>query len=155
MTKTGKARVLTSSACLRLLKEREDKKHHIAEEKEGQKKGELKKQQKEQEQKRKAEGKACKLAEAEKARKLEEKGEKAKEKAEKAKERSKRLQENAGANKIADEGSTSERAYQRRDMDENINTNVRYGTWTLTQEANGWSVAVLGGFMKIASTMKM
>ena len=47
-TKTGKAHVLTSSECLRSLKEKEDKKREIAEEKERQKQErELKKQQKE------------------------------------------------------------------------------------------------------------
>lgn len=50
-TKTGRARVLTSSECLHLLKEKEDKKRQIAEEKEKRKQErELKKQQKEQEQ---------------------------------------------------------------------------------------------------------
>ena len=84
--KTGRARVLTSSECLRLLKEKEEKKRQVAIEKEQRKKErELKKQQKAQQMKQKAEERACKAAEREKA------------KAEKAKERERKAQERAAS----------------------------------------------------------
>ena len=56
--KTGKARVLTSSECLRILLEKEEEKKKVAQEKETRRQErELKKKQKEEEQKRKAEEK--------------------------------------------------------------------------------------------------
>ena len=49
MPKTGRARALTSSECLRLLKEKEDQKRQVAEEKEMRKlERELKKKQREE-----------------------------------------------------------------------------------------------------------
>ena len=140
-SKSGRAHVLTSSECLRLLKEKEEKKQQVVEEKERKKQErEMKKQQKEQEQKRKAEEKARKLAkrEAEKARKQAEKEEKANKKAEKAKEKTDSKKEVVGAKRKAD-SSTSERASQhtkrRRmlgDLDEDISMEVCcvcYGTY--------------------------
>ena len=71
--KTGKARVLTSSECLRLLLEKEEEKKRVAQEKEKRKRErELKKKQKEEEQKRKAEEKVRKTAEREAAKALKE-----------------------------------------------------------------------------------
>ena len=127
--------MLTSSECLQLLREKEEKKRQVAEEKERRKQErELKKQQKEVEQKRKAEEKARKLAEreAEKARKQAEKVQKEKEKAEKAKEKAQKekTKEKAGTKRQADSG-ISERACQHTkrkrllgEMDETINTEV-------------------------------
>lgn len=66
---TGRARVLTSDECLRLLKEKEEKKKQVQMEKEKRKKErELKKKQREEEQKQKAEEKAKKAAEREAAK---------------------------------------------------------------------------------------
>ena len=139
--KTGKARVLTSSECLRLLKEKEEKKRQVAEEKERRKQErELKKQQKEAEQKRKAEEKARRLTEreAEKAKKQAEKAQKAKEKVEKCKEKAQKekAQERAGTKRQADSGTRAcQRTKRKRllgDMDEDINTEiccVCYGTY--------------------------
>ena len=62
--KTGRARVLTSTECLRLLKEKEEKKKQVQLEKERRKQErKLKKQQREEEQKRKADEKAQKATE--------------------------------------------------------------------------------------------
>ena len=59
MPKTGKARVLTSSECLQLLKKKENQKQKVAAEKERQKlERELRKKQREDEQKCKADEKA-------------------------------------------------------------------------------------------------
>ena len=139
--KTGKARVLTSSECLRLLKEKEEKKRQVAEEKERRKQErELKKQQKEAEQKRRAEEKARRLTEreAEKAKKQAEKAQKAKEKVEKCKEKAQKekAQERAGTKRQADSGTRAcQRTKRKRllgDMDEDINTEiccVCYGTY--------------------------
>ena len=67
--RTGRARVLTSDECLRLLKEKEVKKKQVQVEKEKRKEDrELKKKQREQEQKQKAEEKAKKAAEREAAK---------------------------------------------------------------------------------------
>ena len=60
---TGKARVLTSAECLKVLQDKENEKKQKAEEKEQRKEQRLlKKQQREQELKRKAEERACKAA---------------------------------------------------------------------------------------------
>ena len=68
--KTGRARVLTSSECLLILKEKEEKKKCEAEEKEKRKEERLlKRREKEEEQKRKGEEKARKAAEREAKRK--------------------------------------------------------------------------------------
>ena len=89
--KTGKARVLTSSECLQLLKEKENQKQKVAAEKERRKlERELRKKQREDEQKRKADEKARKAdekarkaaeREAAKVKKAEEKHKKSLEKA--------------------------------------------------------------------------
>ena len=84
LPKTGKARVLTSSECLRLMKEKEEKKIQFAYEKEKRKQErEQKKKEKEEEQKKKATERAHKAEEkeADKARKEQEKAERAKMKA--------------------------------------------------------------------------
>ena len=66
---TGRAHVLTSAECLRLLKEKEEKKKQLQEEKERRKvERELKKKQREEEQKQKAIDKAKKAAEREAAK---------------------------------------------------------------------------------------
>ena len=66
---TGRARVLTSDECLRLLKEKEEKKKQVQVEKEKRKMDrELKKKHREEEQKQKAEEKAKKAAEREAAK---------------------------------------------------------------------------------------
>ena len=62
--KSTKARVLTSIECMRILKEKQDKKQKEAEEKENQKKEGRKKKLKEDEKKRKAEEKAEEKAKA-------------------------------------------------------------------------------------------
>ena len=95
MPKTGRARVLTSSECLQLLKEKENQKQKVAAEKEKRKlERELRKKQREEEQKRKADEKARKAdekarkaaeREAAKSKKAEEKHKKALEKAPKRK----------------------------------------------------------------------
>ena len=80
MPKTGKACVLNSSECLCHLKEKEDQKQQVAEEKEMRKlERELKKKQREEEQKRKADERACKTDERaqERARKADEQAPKA------------------------------------------------------------------------------
>ena len=72
-TKPAKARVLTSSECLRLLLEKEEEKKRVAQEKEKRKRErELTKKQKEEGQKRKAEEKVRKTAEREAAKALKE-----------------------------------------------------------------------------------
>ena len=84
LPKTGKACVLTNSECLRLMKEKEEKKIQFAYEKEKRKQErEQKKKEKEEEQKKKATERARKAAEkeAEKARKEQEKAEREKMKA--------------------------------------------------------------------------
>ena len=64
LPKTGKASVLTSTECLRLMKEKEEKKIQLAQEKEKRKEErEQKKKEKEEEQKKKAAEKARKAAE--------------------------------------------------------------------------------------------
>ena len=69
--KTGKAHVLTSRECLRLMLEKEEEKKKQEKERRKQKR-ELKKKQKEEEQKRKAEEKVRKAAEREAAKALKE-----------------------------------------------------------------------------------
>ena len=86
--KTGRAGVLTSTECLRLLKEKEEKKKQVELAKERRKQErELKKQQREEEQKRKAEAKAQKATERQalKAKKEAAKAEKEAARIEKAK----------------------------------------------------------------------
>ena len=110
--KTGKARVLTNSECLRLLREKEEKKQQVTEEKEKRKQErELKKQQKEAEKGRR-EARKLDEREAEKVRKQAEKAQKEKEKAEKAKVKAQKEKERAGTKRQAD-GVTSERVCQR------------------------------------------
>ena len=73
--KTGSARVLTSAQCLQLLKEKENKKRQVLEEKEKRKvEREMKKMQRELEQKHKAEERARKKAEREEAKAKKEEG---------------------------------------------------------------------------------
>ena len=82
---TGHARVLTSSECLQMLKEKEEKKKQVQLEKEKRKvERELKEQQREEEQKLKAEAKAKRTAEREEA--------KAKREADKAKKEAARVE---------------------------------------------------------------
>ena len=86
--KTGRAHVLTSTECLRLLKEKEEKKKQVELEKERRKQErKLKKQQKEEEQKHKADEKARKATERQalKAKKEAAKAEKEAARIEKAK----------------------------------------------------------------------
>ena len=88
--KTGRARVLTSSECQRLLLEKKEEKKKVAQEKEKRKQErELRKKQKEEEQKHKAEEKAHKAAEREatKAKKEAEKAERQAAKAERTKKK--------------------------------------------------------------------
>ena len=88
--KTGRARVLTSSECQRLLLEKKEEKKKVAQEKERRKQErELSKKQKEEEQKHKAEEKAHKAAEREatKAKKEAEKAERQAAKAERTKKK--------------------------------------------------------------------
>ena len=135
-TKTGRARVLTSSECLRLLREKEEQKQQVALEK-GKRKleREAKKKQKEEEQKRKANEKirkanerALKAAERDqaKAKKAEERQKKAEERQRKAEEKQKTGQEKAPTkrNNATETGNRSLRKKSRLDMDETIHANL-------------------------------
>ena len=131
-TKTGRARVLTSSECLRLLREKEEQKQQVALEKEER---EAKKKKKEEEQKRKANEKirkanerALKAAERDqaKANKAEERQKKAEERQRKAEEKQKTGQEKAPTkrNNATETGNQSLRKKSRLDMDETIHANL-------------------------------
>lgn len=98
--KTGKARVLTSSECLRLMLEKEEEKKKVAQEKERRKQErELKKKQKEEEQKRKAEEKIRKAAEREAAKALKEAAKAEREAAKVEREKKKELQKSRESGK--------------------------------------------------------
>ena len=113
--KTGKARVLTSSECLQLLKEKENQKQKVAAEKERRKlERELRKKQREDEQKRKTAER-----EAAKVKKVEEKQKKSLEKALKRKPTSSMA-------------PRPKRNRARGDMDETIHTDlccICFGTY--------------------------
>ena len=123
--KTGRARVLTSTECLRLLLAKEEEKKKVAAEKEKRKQErEAKKKQKEEELKRKADEKVKKIAEREATR--------AKKVAEKAeKEASKRKAETTGASgskrpaaSSVVGGSRPKRSKIRENIDATINADL-------------------------------
>ena len=121
--KTGKARVLTSSECLRILLEKEEEKKKVAQEKERHKQErELKKKQKEEEQKRKAEEKVRKAAEREAAKALKEAA-KADREAAKLAERRNCKSQKSGQKRKAVEVATTTRP-KRNKLKENVDVSI-------------------------------
>lgn len=124
--KTGKARVLTSSECLRILLEKEEEKKKVAQEKERRKQErELKKKQKEEEQKRKAEEKVRKAAEREAAKALKEAAKADREAAKLAEREKKELQKSqkSGQKRQACPVATTTRP-KRNKLKENVDVSI-------------------------------
>ena len=125
--KTGRARVLTSTECLRLLKEKEEKKKQVELEKERRKQErELKKQQREEEQKRKAEAKARKATERQalKAKKEAAKAEKEAARIEKAKNKVQNTPFKAGSKRCCVNEPRVTRKKARGDMDATVESDL-------------------------------
>ena len=161
IVKTGKARVLMSSECLRILLKKEEEKKRIAQEKERRKQErESKKKQKEEEQKRKAEEKVCKAAEREAAKALKEAAEADREAAKLA-EREKELKMDRRDKHVQWQLQyiLNEINLKRMLMSPSMLTFVASvsghtrRTWALVE--NGFSAVAVDGFMKIVWTMRM
>ena len=123
-SKTGRARVLTSNECLRILKEKDEKKRQVAEEKEKRKlERELKRKEREHEQKRKAEDRARKAEQRaqEKTRKADEKARKA---AERDLSKAKKAEKKVANKRDATSTLRQSRKKIRCDLDEPIDTNL-------------------------------
>ena len=124
--KTGKARVLTSSECLRILLEKEEEKKKVAQEKERRRQErELKKKQNEEEQKRKAEEKVRKAAEREAAKALKEAAKADREAAKLAEREKKELQKSqkSGQKRQAVAVATTTRP-KRNKLKENVDVSI-------------------------------
>ena len=125
--KTGRARVLTSTECLRLLKEKEEKKKQVELEKERRKQErKLKKQQKEEEQKRKADEKARKATERQalKAKKEAAKAEREAARIEKAKNKVQNIPFKAGTKRCSVGEPRVTRKKARGDMDATVESDL-------------------------------
>ena len=124
MPKTGKARVLTSSECLRLMKEKEEKKIQVAYEKEKRKQEREQKKKEEGEQKKKAAERVHKVAEkeAEKARKEQDKAERAKMKARVEQEKAVKAGKKRSLITSGQGNSSRQKRKRKSDMESSINT---------------------------------
>ena len=162
--KTGRARVLTSSECQRLLLEKKEEKKKVAQEKEKRKQErELRKKQKEEEQKHKAEEKAHKAAEREatKAKKEAEKAERQAAKAERTKKKNWRShvklerRDKHHAQLLlhhVQNGTKLRRTWTSLSM-VTFAASVSAPMWAL--EGNGFSAVAAGGSMKIVLMTRM